>query len=1256
MENILLPNGKYVQVEEGLSQEEKNELINSLSAEDLEKPEAGGKEEAGLLKDTPDALKNSWLFDNAVVAPYEGSRKYINSGTSLIEDIGDTLGKATNIGGFRYGKDAVGGDGATGVDGVMEYVNYEQAVKDKNVSGILAPVTGNIGVEDSWKTKGFFYDPSKDNPEDNTETLVGSFVESGVQFLIGYATGGVALKGAKAVTNSQRIAKATVQGSIGDFIAFDENSGRFTDMVIQHFPSLEDTWVGYLGSKEDDTWYEGRWKNSLEGIGLGGFAEILFLGGKVAKNKLFGKNVEADEKIISEAQQAIINSKDALDNAVSISEKMKIVNKALEPVLLKSKSPKNKLNPNQQTILLNDVIKKDMVDNYDKWKAGELSAEEAFSLPRAWINLDTFDKDLVDENLNSTLLKMQKSIEQSYKEIPTEFANETIRRNSLEYTGDLNRTFTEFDTLAKTTKNTSPLVFAHDITLNSMIKALPAMQRQVVSGERSAKQVNQMMSYIMNMIQNRKTFASNTGSNLNTLGITKKEFQKIKVIEENLENAFNEFNYFAGKSTKEQDLAKQKLLAKIAIADNPTLTRRVLNFALGNKTWEVLNEIWINALLSNPKTQLVNTVGNAITAVAKPLEDRMGSKISQYLSGSDISKAKKYQAMADDAVVTMSGIFEFLGSSLKMGAKAFWKNDLILEGSQGRSKIDTGTTSIRSDSDTIAGKTINKAGDIIRLPSRFLNAGDEVAKQLNYRSKLRSQAVREAKSEGLKGKKLDEFVDQYMRDGYDEYGRGTNLESLEYAREATYTNDLTGFTKKFQEAINEYPILKQAFPFIRTPFQLAKSIVDRSPLALGYRTKHLLGISNDPRMIAKARGQAAMGTVLFTSAYVLGEMGMLNSATNKTTDDGKVLDKFKDAELMRLKKSEENFKPYSFVIGKTQIPFGRLDPYGAFFGMVADIKTNYAKLEQKEIEEIGANMQLFLFNQLPQDPLDGKRFGMGVKATASALRDNLLSKTYFQAVYEIVNALYSNDDITVKRYFTNKLGSFYPNVTSKIINDPYLRNARTMLEEASKRTGLGTPPDPKFNFMGEPHKNREGGVERLFNNFISPVTATTRDENPLSKELLRLGKAPENLKDFQNNVDYSQYKNGKVTAHFRLNNLLSTGKVYDDIIGKEVTLREKLTHLVQSDLYKGKSDPIKIGKGLSDGGGKFQLIKNIYDVYLRNAHRKFLKEKHLYKNIDDDRQTLLEDERITKNNYDAIKQPNRTNNSLNEQLQAIGKF
>ena len=94
-----------------------------------------------------------------------------------------------------------------------------------------------------------------------------------------------------------------------DFNGFDELSGRLTDIIIEHYPETEETWLGYLASDPDDEWWEARMKNTLEGGGIGAFAEVLMAGlrltkGYISKNARQGL-IKHDEKVISKAQEKL---------------------------------------------------------------------------------------------------------------------------------------------------------------------------------------------------------------------------------------------------------------------------------------------------------------------------------------------------------------------------------------------------------------------------------------------------------------------------------------------------------------------------------------------------------------------------------------------------------------------------------------------------------------------------------------------------------------------------------------------------------------------------------------------------------------------------------------------------------------------------------------------------------------------------------------------------------------------------------------
>lgn len=71
------------------------------------------------------------------------------------------------------------------------------------------------------------------------------------------------LAGARA----EKLAKATATGFAVDFAAYETNEERLTDMIAQ-VPGLGGI-APYIGYDEDDSWFEARLKNSIEGAFLG---------------------------------------------------------------------------------------------------------------------------------------------------------------------------------------------------------------------------------------------------------------------------------------------------------------------------------------------------------------------------------------------------------------------------------------------------------------------------------------------------------------------------------------------------------------------------------------------------------------------------------------------------------------------------------------------------------------------------------------------------------------------------------------------------------------------------------------------------------------------------------------------------------------------------------------------------------------------------------------------------------------------------
>lgn len=1237
------PNGELVSFPDGTSEDEIAQKLYSDTYKD---------QNAGMLSETPEALKNNWAFDTFAVAPYEASRKAINSGSSLVEGLGDTLGVKSNVGGFRYGKDAE--------NGLIQYVPYDQAIKDleqgKKTYGVLSPITGAIGVKDAYNIKGFFYDPSNPDNNNHTTSITGNLTEGIGQFIIGFKGADKLFKIAnvgKASTTLGQFGQASVKGAIADFTVFDENSGRLTDLLAEYAPETVDTYLGYLKSDSKDDWWEARFKNTIEGLGLGTIAEGLFRGARFSKNWLNErkntKQLAEDAEYLEKTNKVFDEISDQLNEATTIGEKMKILNNAVEAgeSLVKFKTQK-KITPSESIIIINDTVKKGLTNNFEKWQRGELSSEEAFNIPEGFINLDTFkgkfnsktgkfEGGLSIEGIR-TFKSFYDAISTVNKKLNKKMTDEAVRRKAVnEYGGDVNKVFQDFSKFADNVQNTESLIFAHEVAYTSLLNAFPRFIRQYKQGARTKADMEMMMFMLENMTVNSKRVRTATGRNLRIFQLTKEEFDKAKYVEEEFLNAKNAYLNFGG-----GEKAFDNFLERLSRSDNPSVSRKVLNYALKNKLWNVANEVWINALLSSPKTQLVNAVSNGVQGLMRPLEDFIGNKISELISFNDLEKAKVYNRNASESIERYAGMVQYLGDALKYAGIALRNGELVLQSKDaGASKLDTATEK------AIKNET---AGFFVRLPSRFLNASDEFFKQINYRAKLKSQAVREARRLGLtKKKEIQAYIDEYIAQGYDETGlRGTNEEALRYAEENTFTNELVGFTDKFSDLVNSQPWLKQFFPFVKTPTNIAKAVADRTPLSVLYRYNDLLGRSGDPVAIAKARGQLAVGSIILSVAYQLAMNGKISNRDGYKGD--KPLDIYKDAEILRTKKSGLGFKPYAYKFDDgRQLPFGQLDPFGALFGIMAEFVAVREQMTEEEIERFGADMQMVMMNNGGKNPLDfGQKTQIFAGSAYEAVKRNIFSKTYLRALADIAEAFNSEDERKLERYFSQKVGSFIPNIVTKFVNDPFYRDATTVLEQVKNRTGMGTPSSPRYNAIGEAHQDSDGFVKRFMKNAVNPLALQDTKQDIVAQEIVKLGKGLNGFSKFNNLVEYPQFKNGKVSAWDRINQILSTEKIN----GK--TLRQALETEIGTESYKLLSDPITIGKGISDDGEKLRRLKFIVEQYKQKTMTKFEGEKKDFKFSDNEKLSLKDAEKNNKRNQIEISRNRLPNSKL--QLQPIINF
>jgi hypothetical protein len=109
-------------------------------------------------------------------------------------------------------------------------------------------------------------------------------------------------KKAAALKGTQAFIKGSVGGAIADFGTFDGHEARLSNLLREH-AGLTDPFTAYLAADENDSEIEGRLKNAIEGLVIGGLTEGLFNAFRMYKAGYFAKSngLDVNEALAAEA-------------------------------------------------------------------------------------------------------------------------------------------------------------------------------------------------------------------------------------------------------------------------------------------------------------------------------------------------------------------------------------------------------------------------------------------------------------------------------------------------------------------------------------------------------------------------------------------------------------------------------------------------------------------------------------------------------------------------------------------------------------------------------------------------------------------------------------------------------------------------------------------------------------------------------------------------------------------------------------------
>lgn len=945
------------------------------------------------------------------------------------------------------------------------------------------------------------------------ETVTGGLVKEVTQFATAYYAGGRLLKAAGMVaptTAKGVIAQGAGRGALVDMLSFDPYEERLSNLIETH-TSIREPVTQFLAAQPDDSQALGRLKNAIEGLGIGMAAEGFILGLKGLKAIRAGNREEAI-KAFDEMEKSGFKpeepdlSKDRIEQPQEAPAKPVNDNKA-DPTANPNgpdgpseapakEAPKDSAEASAK--VTEEPGPKPSNDNAVApelpIKVDEKALRESVELTiteQAWgqgRNLSGIRTDLIEngDDLNAVMSATQRMYADAIgKQRGVEvLTNEQLKAqadtladivgtNSTALMQQIGKTAGDLENLP------AAMLMYRDVltTAYSKLVDIAAIYHDPLGGVGPYKTRQEVTEAF---IKNYEIAANIQAYYRGQQTQIARSLNAMKITARNRQGALADLDVESLRGLGEDRL--RAMAGDIAAAGhqagggiNAKAVSKVIRGGFAENLVNAVISFRTNGMLSALTTQTVNLVSSTMTAALRPAE--------KFLAGASRYSTPEGRAQMAEAAIQYGTMVASVKDGISMAAKAFKLNAPQLD--PGRSRITENMSYHRPPSEAfniknpVGAMVADAVGTLVNLPGRAMMSMDEFVKQISYRGEVRAQAYREAMEEGswksgdfttfgqIVAKRLDESVD--------DLGRALNAEALEYARESTFTKDLKAATwfnratigEDLQRFAGNHPSMRVVMPFIRTPTNLLRFAWDRTPILNMGRKEFYDQIMGHRGVQAQAdaRAKMAMGGMLWLGAGALAIDGTITGAGPTDPKQRKLVE-------------ATGWRPYSIRYKKDDgstayFSFARMDPFAGFLGMAADYAELAGGMDNETMWETA---------------------GKGLIVTMKQLG----AKSYLQGLTEFLDAL-NNPDRNTEKLAKSLAASFAPNAIAKMNDDPYLREARTVMEAVRRKVpGFSQDLDPVRNILGEPVTP----PPTYGPGWLSPIVAGvhTGKEQPTTKE------------------------------------------------------------------------------------------------------------------------------------------------------------
>jgi hypothetical protein len=732
----------------------------------------------------------------------------------------------------------------------------EQEPEDKpNVFAdiMIAPFRGLLGAADNTYdlldyTSNYISGGMLDLPDVNMNFLGQSKTWQGglVQGISQFATGFIPFLGvAGKLGQTAKLGKAgkalfggsfrrsLLAGAAADFTVFASNEARLSNLLQAH-PALQIPVVEYLAASEDDTFIEGRLKNALEGMLIGGAFEVFLRSLKL--HKAFTKaRAEADspEDIIPEllrrpdAQELFdpesfigpIRNLEAEDAAAragagGVTEEVapEVTDTSIVPVeTAGARGAAGDVTEDATALAEGDYFK--VTRNIDE----EVKFSEDVDIEEVNKHIDAIVGEGIGRggrpelsttndtygflNLINRLVKARETVKPKPETVDEVLENAQDLIQSLP--GDMRDVYAkalikdDIATLTEIRNRITAFRLASEDVMADLTDVI-IKQSGKLGEERTLAIVSKHMHDLYEMSALESQVARQFGKGLKETDIfrnNKSPFNVDQIKSGSPEGAQ------ANMRAKSEDAAREVIRLIQEGGDPEEVLNQVLNLSIKSRAgfFEMTREYYLQNLLGSVPTMVVNGLGGALATTIDMFEKSIGALMT---GNPELAKAvwkHAYDAFLDQNIWKAAGLSFKEGKSRLMGrsriafGEAAREQALTAENIQNLSLMQK--FGVKFDEEFA--KKVDTVFGAFRYPFKVLTGTDEVVRQLNARRAASYKAFLEAQSQNIKDpKQIADYVETRLRSVID-------ADHQLHSQEALYRRGVTeakkrGLTKKLE--------------------------------------------------------------------------------------------------------------------------------------------------------------------------------------------------------------------------------------------------------------------------------------------------------------------------------------------------------------------------------------------------------------------------------------------------------------------------